>query len=115
MRRDRRFWWIMKQIPATTRINVNGFPIVPGQRLIAWMAQPLSFQLLFMCAAARTQMYGSEVCVEYPVGRFLWLPPRLESLMLESMRLRNNFLSGILAPQGRLGKRWKRLTAMQIS
>jgi hypothetical protein len=43
------------------------------------------------------------------------LAARLESLMLESTRLRNNFRSGILAPQRRLRKRCKRLTPMQIS
>ena len=37
------------------------------------------------------------------------------ALMHESARLRNNFRSGILGPHGRLRKRWKRLTAMQIS
>jgi hypothetical protein len=35
--------------------------------------------------------------------------------VLESARLRNNFRSGILAPQRRLRKRCKRLTPMQIS
>ena len=42
-------------------------------------------------------------------------PARLESLTLESARLRNNFRSGISGPQGRLRKRWKWLTPMQIS
>jgi hypothetical protein len=34
---------------------------------------------------------------------------------LESALLRNNFRTGILGPHWRLRKRWKRLTAMQIS
>jgi hypothetical protein len=41
--------------------------------------------------------------------------PDLGSKWPIALRLRNDFRSGILAPHGRLRKRLKRLTAMQIS